>query len=401
MKYNYQARTKTGESQSGVVEASSKEAAISLLRKYGLYVTVLEEVTVPPLYAKRVKLFERISRKDIVLFSRQLAIMFKSKIPLVEALITLAAQTKNLDLKERILDLSEEVEGGTAFSAALSKHPEIFSAFYIAMVKAGEVSGTLSQALEYLADHLEREYHLAAKARGAMLYPALVLFVVFLVLALMIFFVIPHLGEVLAGTGQELPAITQLVINSATFLRKWGWTFILGIILLILAGFRYHRTKKGKEFFDRTSLALPILGPFFKMTNLSRFAENLSTLIAGGLPIAEALQTVGEIVGNRCYQEVIFEARDRVRKGEPISQVLSEAPEVFPPVFVQMVLVGERTGTLDTTLMNIVNFYKGEIDRTIDNLLSILEPVLIIILGVIVAGLMLAILVPLYRMMAF
>jgi type IV pilus assembly protein PilC len=327
--------------------------------------------------------------------------MFKSKIPLVEALRTLASQTRNPDLKERILDLSEEVEGGAAFSAALSRHPEIFSVFYIAMVKAGEVSGTLSQALEYLADHLEREYHLTAKARGAMLYPALILFVVFLVISLMIFFVIPHLGEVLSGTGQELPAITQLVINSATFLRKWCWTFILGIILLILAGFRYYRTKKGKEFFDRETLALPILGPFLKMINLSRFAENLSTLIAGGLPIAEALQTVGEIVENRCYQEVIFEARDRVRKGEPISQVLSEAPEVFPPVFVQMVLVGERTGTLDTTLINIVNFYKGEIDRTIDNLLSILEPVLIIILGVVVAGLMLAILVPLYKMMTF
>jgi len=401
MKYNYQARTKTGESQSGVVEASSKEAAISLLRKYGLYVTVLEEVAVPPLYAKRVKLFERISRSDIVLFSRQLAIMFKSKIPLVEALRTLAAQTRNPDLKERILDLSEEVEGGTAFSAALSRHPEIFSAFYIAMVKSGEVSGTLSQALEYLADHLEREYHLTAKVRGAMLYPTLILFVVLLVLALMIFFVIPHLGEVLAGTGQELPFITQLVINSATFLRNWGWAFILGIILLIFAGFRYRRTKKGKEFFDRTSLAIPVLGPFFKMVNLSRFAENLSTLIAGGLPIAEALQTVGEIVGNVHYQEVIFETRDRVRKGEPISAVLAGAPEIFPPIFTQMVLVGERTGTLDTTLMNIVNFYKGEIDRTIDNLLSVLEPVLIIILGVIVAGLMLAILVPLYRMMTF
>jgi len=401
MKYNYQARTKTGESQSGVVEASSKEAAISLLRKYGLYVTVLEEVAVPPLYAKRVKLFERISRSDIVLFSRQLAIMFKSKIPLVEALRTLAAQTRNPDLKERILDLSEEVEGGTAFSAALSRHPEIFSAFYIAMVKSGEVSGTLSQALEYLADHLEREYHLTSKVRGAMLYPTLILFVVLLVLALMIFFVIPHLGEVLAGTGQELPFITQLVINSATFLRNWGWTFVLGIILLIFAGFRYRRTKKGKEFFDRTSLAIPVLGPFFKMVNLSRFAENLSTLIAGGLPIAEALQTVGEIVGNVHYQEVIFETRDRVRKGEPISAVLAEAQEIFPPIFTQMVLVGERTGTLDTTLMNIVNFYKGEIDRTIDNLLSVLEPVLIIILGVIVAGLMLAILVPLYRMMTF
>jgi len=401
MKYNYQARTKTGEIQSGVIEASSKEAAISLLRKYGLYVTILEEATTPPLYAKRVKLFEKISRSDIVLFSRQLAIMFKSKIPLVEALRTLAAQARNLDLKERILDLSEEVEGGTAFSSALSRHPEIFSAFYVAMVKAGEVSGTLSQALEYLADHLEREYHLTAKMRGAMLYPDLILFVVLLVLVLMIFFVIPHLSEVLTGIGQELPVVTQIVINSAAFLRKWGWLFLLGFFLLVSASFRYRRTKKGKEFFDRTFLKIPILGPFLKMVNLTQFAENLSTLISGGLPIAEALQTVGEIVENRCYQEVIFEARDRVRKGEPISSVLAKSSEVFPPVFTQMVLVGERTGTLDTTLMNIVSFYKGEIDRTIDNLLNILEPVLIVILGVVVAGLMLAILVPLYRMMTF
>jgi len=401
MKFNYQARSETGEIQSGVVEASSREAAISLLRKYGLYVTILEEVTAPPLYAKKVKLFERISRSDIVLFSRQLSIMFKSKIPLVESLRTLSAQTKNPDLKERTLDLSEEVEGGTAFSNALARHPEIFSPFYIAMVRAGEVSGTLSQSLEYLADHLEREYHLTAKIRGAMIYPALVLFVVFLVLILMIFFVIPHLSEVLTGIGQELPAVTKLVINSAAFLRKWGWTFLFGIILLVFGSLRYRRTKKGKEIFDRSFLKLPILGPFLKMVNLSQFAENLSTLISGGLPIAEALQTVGEIVENSCYQKVIFEARDRVRKGEPISKVLAEASEVFPPIFTQMVLVGERTGTLDTTLMNIVSFYKGEIDRTIDNLLNILEPALIIILGVVVAGLMLAILVPLYRTMTF
>jgi len=401
MKYNYQARTKTGEIQSGAVEASSREAAVSLLRKYGLYVTILEEVTAPPLYAKRLKLFERISRSDVVLFSRQLAIMFKSKAPLVESLRTLSVQTQNLDLKERILDLSEEVEGGTAFSAALSRYPETFSTFYVAMVKAGEVSGTLSQSLEYLADHLEREYHLTAKTRGAMIYPALILFVVFLVLILMIFFVIPHLGEVLTGTGQELPAVTKLVISSATFLRKWGWAFLFGIILLVFGSLRYHRTKKGKEFFDRNFLRLPVIGPFLKIVNLAQFAENLSTLISGGLPIAEALQTAGEIVENRCYQEVIFETRDRVRKGEPISSVLVEAPEVFPPVFTQMVLVGERTGTLDTTLMNIVNFYKGEIDRTVDNLLNILEPILIVILGVVVAGLMLAILVPLYQMMTF
>jgi len=400
MKYNYQARTKKGEVQTGIVEASSREAAIVLLRKYGLYVTILEEATALPIYAKRLKLFEGITRQDIVLFSRQLSIMFKSKVPLVESLNVLSGQTRNLDLKERILDLSEEVEGGTSFSGALSRHPEIFSSFYISMVKAGEVSGTLSESLEYLADHLEREYHLTSKIRGALLYPALIVVVVLLVITMMIFFVIPNLSEVLIGSGSELPTATKIVINSAAFLREFGWVLGLVILLVIFAAFRYYRSQKGKKFFDGLFLKIPVIGPFLKTINLALFAENLSTLISGGLSIASALQTVGEIVGNSRYKEVIFEARDRVRKGETISSVLSAAPEVFPPVFVQMTLVGERTGTLDSTLMNIVNFYKKEIDRTIDNLLSILEPLLIVILGVVVAGLMLAILLPLYQMVA-
>ena len=401
MKYNYQARTKKGEVQTGIVEASSQEAAIALLRKYGLYVTVLEETAAPPIYAQRVKLFERITRQDIVLFSRQLSIMFRSKVPLVESLRVLASQARSLDLKERILDLSEEVEGGTSFSGALSRHPEIFSPFYISMVKSGEVSGTLSESLEYLAEHLEREYHLTSKIRGALLYPALIVLVVLLVLALMIFFVIPHLSEVLISSGSELPTVTKMVINSAAFLRKFGWVIFLVILLLIFSAFRYYRSQKGRKFFDGIFLKIPIIGPFLKMNNLARFAENLSTLISGGLPIASALQTVGEIVGNSRYKEVIFEARDRVRKGETISSVLSAAPDVFPPVFVQMTIVGERTGTLDSTLMNVVDFYKKEIDRTIDNLLSLLEPLLIVILGVVVAGLMLSILLPLYQMTAF
>jgi len=401
MKYNYQARTKKGVIQTGIIEASSREAAAILLRKHGLYVTILEEVAAPPLYVKKIKIFERISQGDIVLFSRQLSIMFKSKVPLVEALRVLSTQTRNPEFKEKILELSEEVEGGTSFSGALSRHPKIFSSFYIAMVKAGEVSGTLSESLEYLAEHLEREYHLTAKMRGALMYPSFIIFVVFLVLALMIFFVIPNLSEVLVETGQELPTVTKVVIGLSAFLREWGWVLILGVVILISAGFRYYRTEKGKKFFDKIFLKLPIIGPFLKMINLTRFAENLSTLISGGLPIALALQTVGEIVGNASYKEVIFEARDKVRKGEPISSVLARAPEVFPPVFVQMTLVGEKTGTLDSTLMNIVNFYKKEIDRTIDNLLSVLEPALIVILGVIVAGLMLSILAPLYQMIAF
>jgi len=399
MKFNYQTRTKKGEIRSGQVEASSREAAASFLQKHGLYVTFLEEA-IPPIYARRIKFFEKISQKDLVLFSRQLAIMFKSKVPLVESLRVLSQQTDNPDFKEKIMKISEEVEGGTALSNALENFPEVFSSFYIAMVKSGEVSGKLSEVLNYLADHLEREYHLTAKTKGALLYPSLIVFVVILVLLLMIFFVIPQLAEVLTTEKEALPWITMFVINSSAFVRDWGWALFI-ILVLFVAGFlKYYRTDRGQRFFDREFVKFPLLGPFFKMINVARFAENLSTLISGGLPIAQALETVGDIISNTAYKEVIFKMRDEVRKGVPISAVLSRNPDLFPPVFIQMVLVGEKTGTLDSTLMNIVDFYQKEIDRMIDNALSILEPVLVLVLGLVVAGLMLSILMPLYKMIA-
>ena len=400
MKFNYQARTKKGEIQAGVVEASSKEAAILLLQKYGLYITYLERTEVP-FYAREVEIFKRVSRRDIVLFSRQLSIMFASKVSLVEALSTIASQTKNLEFREIILDLSQEVEGGNAFSKALSRHPQIFSSFYISMVKSGEESGKLSESLAYLADHLEMEYYLISRIRGAMIYPSLVIMVTIVVLFLMMFFVIPQLTKVLQESSLPLPIVTRLVIGLSLFLRKWGFFFIGLLAVLIIFVLRYIATSSGKENLDKILLRLPIIGETLKMVYLSRFAENLSTLISGGLPIAQALQTTGEIVGNTVYQKIIFMTRDEVRRGEPISSVLRRYPEAFPPVFCQMTLVGEKTGTLEKTLLNIVYFYQKEVDRSIDNLLSILEPVLIVFLGVIVAGLMAAVLLPLYRITAF
>lgn len=400
MKFNYQTRTKTGEVHTGSVEASSKEAAVVLLQKQDLYVTFLEEAA-PPLYAKRIEFFEKISKKEIVLFSRQLGIMFKSEVPLVESLRVLSFQTKNHSFREKILKLSEDVEAGTAFSKTLSQYPDVFSSFYIAMVKSGEVSGKLSEVLNYLADHLEREYHLAAKTKGALLYPALIVLVVFLVLMLLIYFVIPNLAEVLTGSGIEIPTITKVVIGFAAFFKNWGWLVFLGGFLLIVAGFRYYFTEKGKNFFDKIFLKLPLVGNLLKMIYLTRFAENLSTLISGGLPIIQSLETVADIIGSGSYRKIILETRDEVKKGKPISSILSKDPKLFSPVFVQMILVGERTGTLDTSLMNMVNFYQKEIDRTIENVLNILEPVMIIFLGLIVTGLMLSILMPLYGMIAF
>lgn len=398
MKFNYQARSKKGEMQTGTVEASSREAALMLLQKHKLFVTVLERADTRPFYARKIKLFERISKKDVVNFSRQLALMFKSRIPLVQSLHSIAEQTKNPGLKERILTISQEVEAGTRLSQALSSHQKVFSTFYVSMVKSGEVSGTLSESLTYLADHLEKEYYLQSKIQGAMIYPILILVVVVGVLIMMMYFVIPSMTKVFTETGQELPMVTKVVIAMSDFLIAWGWIVFLVIIALIVGFMRYVKTSNGKRIKDKVLLRTPVIGSFLSMIYLSRFAENLSTLISGGLPISQALEITGEIVGNDVYREIILEIKDEVSKGEMISKILAKYPNRFPPILTQMVAVGEKTGTLDQSLMNVVNFYSKEVERSIDNLLSIMEPVMVIFLGGIVAGLMGAILLPMYQM---
>ena len=400
MKFNYQGRTKEGDVRMGQVEASSEEAAINLLQGYGLYITLLEEDK-PPIYAKKITLFSKVSRKDIVLFSRQLSIMFRSKVTLIEALRVLSSQIKNVEFKETVFALSEEIEGGTSFSKALSQYPKVFTPFYVAMVKSGEASGKLSDVLSYLAEHLERDYHLLAKAKGALIYPALVVFVVFVVIALLVFFVVPSLSQVLESTGQDLPAMTKIVISGSAFLRVWGWILIPIIFFLVIFISRYRNTELGKRNFDTLMLKIPVANNLLKMIYVSRFSENLSTLISGGLPIAQALDTTGDVIGNHAYKKVIIEAKEGVRRGDSISSILNKYPDLFPPVFTQMVLVGEKTGSLDEVLLNIVDFYQKEIDTSIDSLLGILEPALLVFLGGIVGVIMFSILVPMYDVMSF
>lgn len=401
MKFNYQARTKQGQIQSGTVEAPSRKAALNVLLKYGLYVTALEEAGRQPFYAKQVLLLQRFSRKDVVLFSRELAIMFKSRISLAEALRTLASQTKNPVFKETIFTIVDNVEGGTPLSQALRHYPKLFSPFYAAMVKSGEVSGNLAEVLDYLAEHLERELHFYSKLKGAIIYPALIIFVAAVVVTIMVFFVIPRLMLMLEETKQELPLITRVVMGMTNFIKHWGWLLATLLIVAIAFIYQYYKTSSGKRIFDKFFLKLPMLGDFLKIVYLSRFAGNLATLISGGLPIAQALEITAEITGNRTYQDIILKSREGVRKGVPISAVLGDYPDVFPPMFNQMVQVGEKTGTLDKTLMSIVVFYQKEVDRQTNILLSVLEPVLIVFLGLVVAGLMAAVLLPLYKAMSF
>jgi len=397
MKFFYQARSKTGKIQAGTVEASDRDSAFELLKSRGLYVTSLEKA-ITPVYAKKIKLFERVSNKEIVAFSRQLAIMFKSKVPIVETFRTLAQQTKNDTFREKILKIAEEVEGGTSLSQALSMFPKLFSPFYINMVKSGEASGKLTDVFLYLADYLERESAFRSKIKGAMIYPLFILFVFVVVFAVVVVYVIPQLTAVLEETGKELPWITLQVMGLSNFMRTKGWIILIVLAAAIFGIYRLLKTKKGKAAFDQYVLRMPILKGFLKKLYLSRFALNLSTLISGGLPIAQSLEITGEVVGNTVYRNIILETKEEVRKGETISSVLNKHSKYISPFFFQMVSVGEKTGTLDSSLANAVDFYQDDVERALEGFVKILEPLFIIILGLIVAGLLGAVLMPLYSM---
>lgn len=399
MKFNYQARTKTGEVQMGTVEAASREGALTLLQRHGLYITSLEAAEGAPIYARKINI-AMVSKKDLVIFSRQLAIMFRSKVPLVESLRTLAEQSAKSNLKEKILKISERIEGGTSFSEALALYPKLFDSFYINMVKSGEASGKLSEALDYLANHLEREYNFRSKIRGAMMYPIMILAMMIGIMFLMSFYVLPQLTGMLQQTDQELPMITKVIIAGTDFIRGGGGLlFIIIFVGLAILLYKFSKTKGGKGKMDKTLLKIPMLGSLLRMIYVTRFAENLSTLISGGLPIARALEISGAVVGNTVFQKAIFKTSEDVKKGEKISNGFKKYPKLFPPMFTTMVLVGEKTGTLDTTLINVVNFYQTEVERNLDSFLRILEPLLIMFLGGGVGILIAAILLPLYQAM--
>lgn len=397
MRFNYQARDKSGQIQTGILDAPSKESALRLLERTGLYVTLLKGSDDVPFYAKKIDLFNKVSVKDVVLFTRQLAIMFTSRVSLVEALKTISSQIKNKSFQEQIIAMSEDVEGGSSFSSAIAKHPDTFSLFYVNMVKSGETSGELSKSLDNLAEHLERDYHLTSKIKGAMIYPIFVLVVAALVVVLMSFFVMPNITKVIKETGQELPLMTKIVISSSDFFRAWGWIFFVFLFGAGIAAFQYIKTVDGKKAYHKFILKVPVINSFLKMIYLSRFSENLATLVAGGIPIAESLTITGDIVGNEMFKAVILEAKAGVQKGESISSVLRRYPMFFTPVFTEMINAGEKSGSLDKTLLSVSGFYQKEVDRTVDIFLSVLEPIMIVGLGVFVGGTMAAVLLPLYQ----
>ena len=397
MRYKYKARTKEGKLQKGTIEASSRKSALYILEKYEFYVTSLRETEEEGILGKKIS-FHKISSKDLIIFTRQLGVMLKSAISPIEALRAQVTRIENSDFREKILKISELIEGGESLSRAFSMFPKIFDSFYIGVIKSGEVTGRTADSLNYLAKHLEREYEFNRKLRNAMIYPVFVIVVFIAVFFLAIFFIIPRLTEVLKAFGGELPLMTRIVISFSNFIKKGGWIIITGILVFLFFVPQYlKRAKFSRESYDKFLLQLPIIGDLNKKIYLTRFAENLSVSLSTGLPITQALKIARDIIKNLVYKKIITEAQEKVSKGENISSVFSRYPKEIPPFVLQMILTGEKAGRLYESLMEIVRFYRDEIDRTTSSIFTLIEPILILFLGIGVAILVISIFIPLFN----
>ncbi len=386
--FTYQAKTRAGETQNGSIEAASVDAALKILQQHNLIVLEIKPVS------KRLYFWQTtsaVSSKYIVAFSRQLATLFGARVPLVEALKATSEQTEDPVFFEIIREIIKDVEGGMSLSGAISKHDEVFGSFYVNMIKAGEVSGKLEDSINYLADYVERQDFINQKAISALIYP------VFVLISLLVF-VVPSFANVLQQTGQPLPGITNVVINVSLAVRTYWYVFLAVFSVGLTALISYFRRSKfGRLNLDRIKLRLPIFGDVFKKIYLARLAESLSTLIVGGIPITQAIEITAKVVSNLVYENILNKAAEVVKGGGTISSVFKSSSAI-PPMVSAMVSAGESSGRLDSSLKNVSNFYQKEVANVMDNIVSLIEPVLIIILGVGIGLLVVAIMLPMYNL---
>ncbi|MBI3305108.1 type II secretion system F family protein [Candidatus Parcubacteria bacterium] len=397
MLFFYTARTSDGQMQTGTIEAASPDIGVELLQQHGLVVISLRPQGAS-IFDAPLKFFNRVKSKEIVIFSRQLSTLLDAEVPITESLRTLMEQTGSATFRGVLFEISADVEGGMSMSKAFQKHPQVFSDFFVTLVKSGEVSGKLQEVFAYLASYLEREYELVSKARRATVYPAVVLFAFLVVAVIMLVFVVPQLTLILTESEVELPFLTRLLIGTSNFLQAWGWLVGIGVVVGIFFLIRYGRTTEGKEFFDRLILRLPGFGNLFKKMYLARLAETLSTMIVGGIPIVQALGVTSDVVGNTVYRTILGEVMEAVRRGEMMSGVLRSHHPTIPLLVTQMMSVGEKSGKLDTILRKLADFYRREVESLVENLTNLIEPILILVLGGGVGILIAAVLLPIYNL---
>ena len=395
MKFNYTAITNDGRTESAVIEAADTLAAGHLLKQQGLIPTSIVEQKSGSLLSG-LGSFGSVKLTEKIVFIQNLSIMIKAGIAAPKALKIIARQTKTPKFKKALQSIAEAVESGQTLSEGMQKHPGIFSNIFISMVKVGELSGNLDKSLEYLTIQLQREHDLKSKTKGAMIYPAVIVITMILVGITMATFVLPKLTATFKEFDTQLPIMTRIVIAISDFMA--GHVFIVfgGLVVLVVLAVAAGRTPSGKRGLNWFLLRFPILNPIIKKINLARFARILSSLLKSGTPIVEGIQVTADSITNTYYHEALIEAGKNVKLGKPLTETLSKDERLFPYIVVQMLTVGEDTGTMETILEQIAEHFEQEVDDTMRNFSAVIEPLLLLVIGVVVGFLAVALISPIY-----
>jgi len=392
--FTYTARALNGDLRTATIDAPSRDEVVAQLRRQRLNVVKIDEAAQA---ANKKKSGGKISMRDIVIFTRQFSTMINAGLPLVQALDILAKQSENKALKDVTRAVVFDVESGHTVADALKKHPKAFSDLYVNMVAAGEAGGILDTILMRLATFMEKNDALVRKVKGAMIYPGVITGVAATAIVVLLVFVIPTFEKMFASVGMALPLPTRVVIGMSRFLQGYWWAVIAAIIALVVTVKKYYSTPDGKLSIDRMLLKMPVLGDVLRKSAVSRFTRTLGTLIGSGVSILDGLEITAKTAGNRVIQDAIMESRASIAGGETISAPLQKS-EVFPPMVISMIAVGEQTGGLDEMLSKIADFYDEEVDAAVGGLLALMEPIMIVFLGVVVGGMVVAMYLPIFDM---
>jgi type IV pilus assembly protein PilC len=399
MQFSYQAKDRAGKTTNGLVEAADENAAVVELQNRGLTVLGLSTAQKSVFASDLSVYFNKPKTKDVVIFTRQLATLIEADVPLAEGMRTLAAQSDNVAFSQIITEIGNDLEGGMQLSAAFAQYPKLFTQFYVKLVRSGEASGKLQQSLLYLADYLERSQAIVSKVRNALAYPIFVIFAMIVVMFVMMLYVLPQLLVIFKEAGNiELPITTKILIWVTDFVNEYI-VFVLAYTTFIIVGaWQWVRTPEGHLWWDKAKVKMPGFGIILKSVYLARIAENLSTLIKSDIAILDALRVTADIVEHEVYRDILLHAEEEVRGGGNISDVFRQYKQEIPSMMASMIAIGERTGKMDYMLGHVSKFYRTESENRLDSITSLIEPVLVVLLGLGVAVLVSSVLLPLYSL---
>ncbi len=398
MLYRYRVVETGGAEREGTIEAVTVDVAISALQRRGFVIVEINEADkAGSIWERNLGFLERVSNRDVVILSRQISTLFEAQVSALRVFKLLAGETENPKLGRILAEVVEDLQGGSSIGGAMGKHPEVFSTFYANMVRAGEESGKLQETFVFLADYLDRNYEVTQKAKNALVYPAFVIFTFFAVMTLMMTMVIPKISAVLLESGQELPLYTRMVIGTSEFLVDFRY-FIMAVIVFGGAGlWAFRKSIMGADSFDRFKISVPYIGDLYRKLYLSRISDNMNTLLTAGIPMVKSLELTATVVENRVYEHAVLDALEAVKGGVALSDSFGRNPE-FPGILVQMIKVGEETGNLGRVLSTLATFYRREVGNAVDTLVGMIEPLMIILLGLGVGVVLASVLIPIYNL---